>query len=276
MSKPYTYSTLRYQHDPVTQEFVNVGVVIFSKDEGILQAKCLDKYSRITGMFERIDGAYFRKITRFIESKINEIGSDLTGLFAGQVESDLEKLLVRVLPFDDSSIQFSPSSAGIADNLGVELEKIYQRHVCKYVHEQAPGRKSKTDVWRTFESALSKRKITEKFVRKKIVAPSMDYEFAHAAKNGVWHLCEAVTFDYSDEKNILTKASTWVGRATSLRKSNEDFKLHLLLGAPSDEKLRTSYEKALKILNDIPGEKDVFDESDAERFADSIEKDLAV
>jgi len=31
---PYTFSILRYVHDPVTQEFINIGVAVYSREAG--------------------------------------------------------------------------------------------------------------------------------------------------------------------------------------------------------------------------------------------------
>jgi len=42
---------LRYVHHPVTQEFINIGVAVFSPAANYLRANCTSSYSRITHMF---------------------------------------------------------------------------------------------------------------------------------------------------------------------------------------------------------------------------------
>jgi len=64
MSTPYGFSALRYVHDPVTQEFINIGVAVYSREAGFPRAICTTYYGRITRMFTKIDGNRFRQLTR--------------------------------------------------------------------------------------------------------------------------------------------------------------------------------------------------------------------
>ena len=69
MKVAYSYSVLRYVHDPVSQEFVNIGVAVFSPEARYLHALCTTNYGR-TNMFEKIDGQRFRQITHAIQEPI--------------------------------------------------------------------------------------------------------------------------------------------------------------------------------------------------------------
>ncbi len=40
MKMPYTFSVLRYVHDPLTTEFVNVGMALYAADAKYLSAIC--------------------------------------------------------------------------------------------------------------------------------------------------------------------------------------------------------------------------------------------
>ncbi|MGO4880571.1 MAG: DUF3037 domain-containing protein [Bryobacteraceae bacterium] len=51
---PYSFSVLRYIHDGVTAEFVNVGIAVYAGDASYLKAKCSTGYGRITRLFDRI------------------------------------------------------------------------------------------------------------------------------------------------------------------------------------------------------------------------------
>ena len=74
MRKSYTFSVLRYVHDPVTQEFINIGVAVYSRDAGFLRAECTTRYGRITKMFTAIDGSRFQQLTRYIQEQVRAIG----------------------------------------------------------------------------------------------------------------------------------------------------------------------------------------------------------
>ena len=78
MSKiPYSFSVLRYVHDPVTQEFANIGVVLYSRSARYLDAMCTVNYGRISNMFGEIDGNKFRQTTRYVQDRLRNLGAEL-------------------------------------------------------------------------------------------------------------------------------------------------------------------------------------------------------
>ena len=275
MRTPYTFSVLRYIHDPVTQEFVNIGVALYAKDAGFLQAICTTHYSRIHQLFNKIDGNRFRQLTRYLQEQVNSSGSGLAGELPFESNRTIEQLLARVLPPDDSSIQFSrPVGVGVSSNLEQTIAELFDRYVARYESRPGASRRDKEDIWRVFREPLDKLSITSHLVPKRIEGPDYEYEFERAWKNKIWHVYEPVTFDLLDAGSILDKANRWVGRATSLKDSRESFKIHLLMGEPQGESLRPAFVKAQNILNKMPGEKELIRESDAESFAAELARDV--
>jgi hypothetical protein len=47
MKTAYSYSVLRYMHDAVTQEFINIGVAVYSPEGKFFDAICTTSYRRI-------------------------------------------------------------------------------------------------------------------------------------------------------------------------------------------------------------------------------------
>lgn len=109
---------------------------------------------------------------------------------------------------------------------------------------------------------------------KRIVASSYDYEFERSWKNEIWHVLEPVSFDMVEGGSMLEKANRWVGRATSLLDSSEPFRIHMLLGEPTDERLKGTFIKAENILNKMPGRKEFIRESEAEAFAEEFGREI--
>jgi len=273
MKIPYTFCILRYRYDAVTQEFINVGVVVHAPTNQFLRAKCTSKYGRVSKMFGQIDGIKFRQLTEYIESKINEIGNCLdTG--TSDVGSSSKKLLERVLPPDDSALQFSDLGAGVTDNLEKEVEALFERYISKYEETKDRNRRSDSEIWKSFSSPLEKRNIG-KSISKDVSTSNLSCKFQHAWKNGVWHLCEPISFDLKEPESILNKAIQWLGQGTELKESTDKFKLYLLLGKPQDNNLQKHYDHALGILDKIPNLQEVYQESEAEKFADDLERALA-
>ena len=271
---PYSFSILRYVHDPVTQEFANIGVAVYSKEQGYLNARCDIHYARITNIFGSVDGDRFRQATRYIQDRVQKVGRDLNASLPFGSDLTIEGLLARVLPPDDSAFQFSPAGVGLSDDLDETLRGLFLRFVEKYsVHGESPHRDD-DEVWRVYREPLERRRVISRLGPKKIVAPDFEYEFQHSWKNEGWRVYEPVSFDLLDASSILDKANRWLGRSMSLADSREPFKMYLLLGEPQNHSLHSSFIKAQNILHKMPGTPELVKESDAEGFAEELAAEI--
>jgi hypothetical protein len=269
----YEFSVLRYSYDPVTQEFINVGVVLHSPSVRFLEARVNTNYGRASRVFGRIDGTRYRFILRHLQQELDKLGYELAqGQLFGSLAS-LESSLKDILPPDDSSLRFDRGGAGVTDNLAKTCEKIYQRYVLGNEALAAEGR-TREDVWRTFRKPLERLDIVGRLVPKLITAKDYKYEFEHAWKNGRWNLYEPISFDLLKESDIREKANKWLGRAMCLRESPESFKLTLLLGAPQSDRLRDAFQHAENILNKMNVDKEIVREQEADAFARELESQL--
>jgi len=274
MKVAYSFSVLRYVHDPVTQEFINIGVALCSLEPRYFRAICTTSYGRITNMFQKIDGHRFRQLSRYIQDQICATAQEYESALPFESGATIEHLLARVLPPDDSAIQFSKAGVGLSADLDRTLHELYQRHVEQYAASGESPRRTDEDVWRVFREPLDRVLVTPRLKPKRIVAPSYEYEFERSWKNEIWHLYEPVSFDMVEPTSMLDKANRWVGRATSLIDSSDPFRIHMLLGEPADEQLRSTFVKAQNILNKMPGEKVFVRESEAEAFAEELAREV--
>lgn len=274
MRIPYSFSVLRYVHDPLTQEFVNIGVAVYSKEAKYLSATCESNYGRISRMFTKIDGNRFREQTRYIQEGLRELGQTLPTRLPFDSGLTIENLVARVLPADDSAFQFSPSGVGVSHNLERTLSELFERLVERYLSNADRIRRDDEEVWKVFREPLERRHVVNRLVPKTIVAPDYDYEFQHSWQNNVWHVYEPISFDLVDAGSILDKANRWVGRATCLVDSKEKFEMHMLVGEPQDSRLRNTFIKAKNILNKMPNKPELIAEREAEGFAEEVAKEM--
>ena len=274
MKVPYSFSILRYVHDPVTQEFINIGVAVFSPEAQYLRAICTTSYGRITHMFQPIDGPRFRQLARHIQDQICAAEEGYQSALPFESVPTIEHLLAKVLPPDDSAIQFSKAGVGLSADLDRTLHELFQRHVEQYTASGESPRRSDEDIWRVFREPLDRALVTPRLKPKRIVAPNFDYEFERAWKNQRWHVYEPLSFDLVEASSMLMKANRWLGQATSLLESSEPFKIHFMLGEPQDERLRGAFTKAENILNMIQAPKEFIRESEAEAFAQELAREV--
>jgi hypothetical protein len=275
MKTPYTFSVLKYVHDPVTLEFANIGVALYAPEAKYLSALCTPHYGRLSKMFARVDGEHFRQLTRYLQDQIDVLGQRLlTELPFDGPARDIQLLLAKVLPRDDSAIQFSPAGAGLTSDPERTLNELYERFVERYAAPAEYPSRNDEEVWRVFKKPLEERHVIRCLKAKRIVAPNYDYEFKTARKNEIWHAYEPVSFDLVEASSILDKANTWLGRIGSLIDSRDKFKPYFLLGSPREEKLRTPFVKAQNILHKMPCDHEFVQENEAEDFAEELKKEV--
>lgn len=275
MKIPYSFSVLRYIHDIVTGEFINVGVVLYAPKARFLSAICTARYGRISKMFSNINGDHFRQVSRYIQTKLEEEGERLvTELPFDKLPVSVMDFTGRVLPVDDSSLQFSPEGYGVTANTQETLEQIYSRYVEKYYEKTERLSRSDEDIWKIYKKPLEERRVLVNLVPHQIVGSNYEYEFKYCWKNEQWRIQEPVSFDLVEAGSITDKANAWLGRITSLVDGGELFKLNLLIGSPQDERLKSAFVKAQNIMHKMPCKHEFINENEAADFAENLKKDI--
>lgn len=268
----YSYLTLKYIHDAVTGEFVNVGVVMFAPEKGFVGVKMRRKYGRINSFFPDAQGAALTKTLRGIERAFKRYSSDMKapGLFDGRFENILS-LVRSTIPLDDSALQWGDVRGGMAKELASALDRHFERLVSHY--DEAVERESRSDneIWKEFSRVLVDRRLEQKVTSHAIRAPLDVVQFDKALKNGKWHVLEPVSFDLMDGATIKRKAHQIIGQMSVLEDAKEDFDIYLLIGEPRNPGVVKDYKKALKMLEAIKVPTKVFTESNASDFGKAIE-----
>jgi hypothetical protein len=259
----------------MTGEFVNIGVALYAPKAKYISGLFNTKYGRLAGMFGEIKGDYYRELMRYIEKRFKELGKRLNNeLLFPEAPADIYQIAKSILPPDDSSLQWSEPGCGQTENPEKTLEYLFERMVSHYEKEGQHTMRNDNDVWRVFKKEFEKRHVLNRLRSKQIKTQNYDYEFKQAWKNENWHVYEPVSFDLVEPESILEKANKWLGRATTLRDSQDAFILHMLLGEPSIEKNRSAFEKAENILKKIPGEKELVYERNAEEFSEELATEM--
>jgi hypothetical protein len=275
MKTPYTFSVVRYIHDVVSGEFINVGIVLYAPELNYLDSICTKKYGRLSRVFINVDGDQFRSLMRFLESQLsfymNKLDSEL--LFDGKPKSILG-ILSAIIPQDDSSLQFSKEGFGLTNDPRITLEELYNRYVDQYTDRSKRISRDDDEVWKSFKRPLEERSIIKYLKPHRIVAHDFEYEFQHSWKNDQWRFLEPISLDLEDPSSITDKANKWLGRSISLSDSSENFKLYMLLGKPHEERLQPAFIKAENILNKITIPKEFIREDESEGFAEHLKFEI--
>lgn len=272
-SQPYTYVLLRYRHDLLAEEFVNVGVVLHAPASNYLSARVRKTVGRLTKMFPSIVKSDLTAGLSAVERGISALATEAAAspLFDSLGKLDAGRLARRALAQDESSYIWSSVRSGITRDPAATLEKLYNRFVAIYDEE---GRTSRDDaaVWAPVREQLSAKHLLERLQPKVITSPVDEVEFESAWKNGAWHCYQALSFDLSSPDGIRDKAARWSGHMLGVSKADESVKPYFIVGAPSDPDLLTYYKRAVELLKASECSPQVFEEADASNLVDQIEK----
>ena len=161
----YSYTILRYVHDVVAGEFLNVGVVMHAPTGGALLVRTQTSIGRLRQAFPDIDLHAFRDMMRCIEGGVSDLAKQLMQAPLLDSHLDARSHALKVLPDDDSSLQWSPVSRGVTANVPKTLERLFARYVTQHERpaSQERRRRSEDDIRRGFRRRLSERGVGVRF-----------------------------------------------------------------------------------------------------------------
>lgn len=275
MKHLFEYSILRYTHDAVTQEFVNIGVLLYSAQINYLDVKVSTRYRRVSRMFNGIDPSAYRQNRSTIEKAVKRVKKNLDqGSLTDGFANELSVIIKKILPENDASLSFSEPKQGVAESLENELDYIFNRIVDEYAKEPVKTTRTDQDVWSDYRTIFRRKNILQYLERTTIKTQMFPIEFDHAYKNERWHPVEPVSFDLSQSSYIHEKAARWIGKAVTLATSDQIGTLFILSGKPSEPSLVEAYEIAKKGLEQITQGITVkfIDEDNADSFTEDFAK----
>lgn len=267
--EPYTYAILRYRHDAVAGEQINIGIILYAPKSGYLGSKFKRALSRITKVFPTASGPTLRHDIRQIDRAFMKLGKHREADDLLSKNMNALSFGHKVVAVDDSSLVWSELGSGVTTNPQKTLDDLHQRFIGQY-DEESVHRRADGDIWKPFRDKLLERKIEGIFQKKVIRSSRNEVEFEHAWKNGKWHCIQPLSFDLTTEEGVQDKAARWVGTMVGLSKSTEDFKTYFLVGEPSDENMLPAYKRALEFLHDAPLDPEIIPESEMDSLADEL------
>lgn len=271
-NRAYSYTILRYVHDVVSGESLNVGVVMHAPAAGFLTVRTRKTISRLKYAFPDLDRRAFVDAMRAVDRGFSSIAKRAKGEPLFSPQADARHLALKVLPHDDSALQWSPVGTGLTANPAKTFERLYERHVARFDRKADHRRRTDEDIWRPVREKLAERDVHIPFEPKVVAGRQDQIELKKAWKNGRWHAYEAVSFDLADADNIKDKARRWRGHLSAVGDgSSEDIDLHFVLGLPQDRTLLPAYKTAKQILEGAPFAREVVEESEVDQLVASLE-----
>lgn len=272
--QPFEYAVLRYVHDPVANECLNIGIVAFSRGAAgvFFDSRFEQRYGRLSEAFSGFNGENFRlfvsRIQRHVEHECTKLNE--SALFQPDTAS-LDERLNRIIPDRGMSFKFGEIGTGITEDPAAELGHLFNRFVTSQYERSQPDNRNDEAVWNTFRAPLKAHRVLDKLVEKTFTADEFEFTFPHAFKNGKWHVLESASFDYVRAEQVKQKATNYLGIGSALSRNTEIGKMYLLLGKPTRESHLEQYERAKRLLSEhLQIEHVLIEEQDADELAAGV------
>jgi hypothetical protein len=269
---------VRFVADTRTDEFLNIGVVLFSPVGQYAGAKFLSSWARISNAFPMSDLVHLRRLKRLFEKACEEwVARTQRPELFGAIDN-LAGLLGSVLAFDDATIRFSEPISGVTANPEATLAELFHMYVGKDDDEGIVEGRDDETVWREFVK-LTTPEVVHALTRHTLRSSHYEQVFERSWKNGAWNAAQPLSFDMRDPQSIREKALLWSSKIRELRPAENDTTVHFLVGLPHDNRpkeVRKAAQDAFDILSDTIKQDDgrVLPESKAGDLVKKIEEDL--
>jgi hypothetical protein len=137
MKHPFEAVAVRYVHDVLTEEFLNIGVVLLCPAVHYAGARFIPTWSRVTRAFPKAELPHVRRLATAIQLACEQLYPRPGETMSLLQEREVVSFLARVLPPDDSSIQLSGVIRGITDEPARTLAELTARYAERYLSEEA-------------------------------------------------------------------------------------------------------------------------------------------
>ena len=271
--KKYQYQIIRYLHDRVTGEFINVGLIVYSPEHQYLNCKIITKYGRITSFFPGANGRAILKSLRHLEKEIKNAQQLFTQLLP--LPEDLAEFTRKILPDDDSSLVLTEVKKGIDLDFNKSLADLYRLLVTKWQSDDDEPATTDADVWKKkYKKYFDEYGITAKLTNYEVETKYDSFQFDKAWKNEIWHCYLPVSFDLQNVENIRSKVYKWAGKLAELATTSENIDVTLLTSIPRRHLELSSFIQEKLTLNSAEITVKLVSEVDAEMFARGVIREM--
>ena len=274
---PYYYSVVRYVHDPIKNEPINVGIIIQSPQEQFIDCLALNnartKLQKIATSFD-IDAV--NKYTKFLQDKFKTITTSGSDFFEHDKKYLKEDFLYKFSKEKIGKIQFTEPRGGLCENLSERVKVLFLNFVdaVESVHDEkhATRNKMKIELQNEFKrrnwllkqrSAMGNIGI-EVDAKIKSKKTKVEHVVDFALQNGSLFVMETIDMSRKDVKKIEDETYVSAFKINDLMLNNKSVRgISLISGMEGKEREYKNHIRLLKAYTEVfiysePNEREKF------------------
>lgn len=269
----YQYRVLRYRPDHTSEEFANVGIVMYSPKDKYIKTQFVKRYGRLSQFFGGISGTQLLRSLKALEKSFTTVSKRWEENDSVSEFDTVTALTDYVLHPNDTSLYFSDEKRGWDINYESAFADLYNRKIGKFLTEK---RTVHTDnaVWKeVYKDWFDRYDITKK-LKPEVVNTNLDkIKFERTYQNGALHCFQSLALDLVSQESVKDKVYRWAGRLDELETAGKELKIYLMSSLPDDTKLQELIDAKLNLREDNL-KVEVIREEEAEAFSRRIQQDI--
>lgn len=273
--RSFSFCVLRYVHDPVAAESMNVGVVVYSAEAKFLDTALMYSYRRLSEAFAGFDAEGYRRALRSLHEQVARIRDEMfsPNLSPANFPPDAVSVMRSLWPDQQLGLRIGDASSGFSEDLTVTTHQLFDRFIDSQYSRSYEERRTDEQVWQSYAEKLRGTALPKVLQPVSFSTENLSAEFM-GFKNERWHLMQPISLDYARESSIARKAKEFLGEFVELADNEEVRKgrLYLLLGAPTHANYQNAYRHAKDMLKKIPFDASIIEEADAAAFAVTMDE----
>lgn len=267
--RPFEALVLRYRHDALLGESVNLGVVVSC--DGQIATRFAPTLTRVAALFPDCNKRAIRRLIKRLQDAAVTSGEPLFPKTASH-------LLSQVLPQYPHAIAVSEPVVGVTLDVRRTCDSLYETFVASRLTSNQRSSRQDEEVWAAFEQR-SHSAVRVHLQPHDLRGPRMPLHFDHCWKNGKWHAAQPLSFDLLEPHAIRDKAASWIGKLNATKPSEHGAEVSFLIGMPGDgadhEVVKAANDGEAMLRELLSGEADVYTEAQSADLERKILADLA-
>lgn len=278
MNNIIKYSILKYNHSPILNEHIAVGIIFLNPKKQKVHFSFPKTLKRLNSFYQNFDEHVVGTFLRSFQTTATEISQQINN---DVVDGSIENLIHNFfLIKNSSSLQFDKPKSVILDD-DFEFDELIKRCENTYLSEFKLNqidviRKDENYIRKQFKTTLANK--SPKAIQHlnpgfSVKDPSSRTEIKvdFSWQNTVEHLVKPLSFDLVDPTAINHKAVLHHGLLNFISDYaiSKGYFFDLLLSSPTnnDKELLSAYRKAIEILSKSKAKFNIYEESEFEDYS---------
>jgi hypothetical protein len=255
MTHAARYSIIRFLPYAETEEFANVGVVMFAPTARYFDFRLSNKWRRLGAFFDTLDRRVFAEGVRAFNEELvrtRETAGKLAGGGAlGQVSA--ERVFEDLVRPREALFRFSSVRAVMTEAPEAKLAALFDHYV---EHDFATHEYQEALIERAVRGVLRREGLGERFRPAKLGAGTLQFAVPFAERDTAGHvhrIIKPMHLAYDDPVRILDHGNQWLGRLRHLDrvKALPEAMLFAVTEPPVDTERHAAFEEVRRDLETL-------------------------